>query len=107
MTTNTLIKIAKELGLKTEYKKYDYWENVLHIGNTAMCFTNTTDMNSFGIITESENFPKFVTKEYIKKQVENEESNLGQHKSWIARNKPFGAKQWFTTNEYREALGGL
>lgn len=105
MTNKTIEKIAEELGMEVEYKKYSYWDNILHIGNTAICFNNTTDTNSYGIITEPENFPKFATKEYIKDQIENEEKNLGYHKSYISGNKPFGAKQWFTTAEYREAYG--
>lgn len=101
MTTNTIFKIAEELGLEAEYKRYNYWDNILHIGNTAMCFSNATDMNNFGIITEPENFPKFVTKEYIKEQILAKEDNLGHHKSWVWNSKPFGTKEWFSPEEHR------
>lgn len=103
MTSNTLEKIAENLGLELTYERYSYWENIPYIGKTAMVFDFKDDMNNFGIVRAG-NFPKWCTTEYIIEQIENEEDSLGYHYAYRWKNRPFGAKEWFSNNDLKEGL---
>lgn len=95
MKETTLMKIAKDNGYTVEYKKYRYWNNVLFFNDTAICFDIITE-NGSETIRELD-FPKFVTKEYIKNSVEANAESLGIV-DYRNINK-FGGKIYFKYNE--------
>lgn len=104
MKFSTLQSIAKTLGEEIEYKKYVYWENVPHIGNTALCFDSIEKGSKFftflqecTILQECEEFPKFVTKKYIIGACENNTLNLGTKINHIK--KYFGETTWWKYDE--------
>lgn len=50
MTLNTIYKIAEELGKEVEWKRYSYWNDILHIGNTAVEKYTKRVMEIVGVI---------------------------------------------------------
>lgn len=92
MTLNTIYKIAEELGKEVEWKRYSYWDNILHIGNTAMAFFVQGNMLGVREIDEID-APAWCTKQYIKDCIVEGTEDLG----WINLNyRPFeyGSKKW-------------
>lgn len=92
MTLNTIYRIAEELNMEVEYKRYSYWNDILHIGNTAMVFFVQGSMCSIREVDEIEP-PKWFTKQYIKDCIIEGTEDLG----WINLNyRPFeyGSKKW-------------
>lgn len=77
MKEQSILKLAEKNGYNVAYKRYEYGDNVLHLNNTAICFNELIMNNGFTITAETENFPAFVTKEYIKECVENNYGCLG------------------------------
>ena len=76
MKKETLLRLAEKEGYNVEYKRYEYWDKVLHLNNTAICFDCSVN-NGFTIKTDAETFPVFVTKDYIKECVEKNYDCLG------------------------------
>lgn len=76
MKKETLLRLAEKEGYNVEYKRYEYWDKVLHLNNTAICFDCSVN-NGFAIKTDAETFPVFVTKDYIKECVEKNYDCLG------------------------------
>ena len=92
MTLNTIYKIAEELGKEVAWKRYSYWNDILHVGNTAMVFFVQGNMCSIREVDEIE-LPKWCTKQYIKDCIVEKTEDLG----WINLNyRPFeyGSKKW-------------
>ena len=92
MTLNTVYKIAEELNMEVEYKRYGYWNDILHIGNTAMAFFVQGSMCSVREIDEID-APAWCTKQYVKDCIIEGTNDLG----WINLNyRPFeyGSKKW-------------
>ena len=92
MTLSTIYKIADELGREVEWKRYSYWNNILHIGNTAIGFFIQGNSMTFRHVDELD-LPAWCTKEYIKRCITEGVEELG----WINLNyKPFeyGSKKW-------------
>lgn len=78
MKLSTIYKIAEENNYTVCYKRYEYWNNVLFLNDTAICFDVKSEYgNTRTIRTDSEYFPSFVTKEYLKECVENNYPCLG------------------------------
>lgn len=69
MKEQSILNLAEKNGYNVAYKRYEYWDNVLHLNNTAICFNELIMNNGFTITAETENFPAFVTMEYIKECV--------------------------------------
>lgn len=93
MKLNTIYRIAEELNMNVEYKRYGYWDNVLHIGNTAIVFF-VQGNNSYSIREVDEiDAPSWCTKQYVKDCIIEGTNDLG----WINLNyRPFeyGSKKW-------------
>lgn len=77
MKEQSILKLAEKNGYTVEYKRYKYWDNVLHLNNTAICLSVQCENNGFTIATGTENFPAFVTRSYIQECVENNYDCLG------------------------------
>lgn len=84
MKEQSILKLAEKNGYNVAYKKYEYWDNVLHLNNTA----------------ETENFPAFVTMKYIKECVENNYGCLGIINR--RNEQKFGGKINYTYKEWLE-----
>lgn len=47
MKEQSILKLAEKNGYTVEYKRYEYWDNVLHLNNTAICFNELLMNNGF------------------------------------------------------------
>ena len=72
----TLERIAKRVG--ESYKdQFEYWNDILFSQGTALCFYDLNDDGIVTVITDPEKFPKFCTRPYIKRAIENNAICLG------------------------------
>jgi len=90
----SILNLAEKNGYKVEYKKYGYWDNILHINGTAIAFNVQIDTNGSTLLTCTESFPAFCTLDYIKSAIEYKASSLGYKQSYQTGTKPFGGKIW-------------
>ena len=59
MKEQSILNLAEKNGYNVAYKRYEYWDNVLHLNNTAICFNELIMNNGFTITAETGKFPCF------------------------------------------------
>lgn len=92
MQRNSILKAAEKEGMVVDTRRHGYWDNVLYLNGTAICFDYTLKDKSFTIHTETSNFPAFATLGYIIHAVRAGAPNLGGYYAPAG----FGAKKWTT-----------
>lgn len=95
MKVESIIKKAKMRGMVVDYRRYGYYDHVLHLNGTAVCFDYTAEDGSFSIMSGPDCFPPFVTIKYILEAAENGAPNLGAYRE----KSTFGLKKWRAWNE--------
>jgi len=96
-----LLKWAKKEGYKVERKRYEYWDNVLFIGETAIVI-DVIGYNSTGIISNIAEFPRFFTLAGMKIQIEIGNYSIG---TYNATYKPFRNQCKYSWNDEMADLG--
>lgn len=83
MQRNSILKAAEKEGMVVDSRRYVYWDNVLYLNGTAICFDCTLKDESFTIRTDD--FPAFATLGYIIHAVRAGAPNLGSYYAPAAR----------------------
>lgn len=101
MKYENVIKLAHKNNWEVEHKKFRYWDNVLYVNNTAMCFMYYNEKYNNESIGDYNTLP-FGTKNNIILSVQNNLACLGYFVE--PKHKAFGQTQNFciTKNNYFE-----
>ena len=76
MRRDTLKRAANRVS-PVYISHFDYWDEVLFSGSTALCFYDVSENGTATVITDPEKFPRFCTRPYIKRAVESGAVCLG------------------------------
>ena len=76
MKSETLKRAADRIS-PTYTAHFEYWDDILFSGSTALCFFEVSENGAMTVITDPEKFPRFCTRPYIKRAIESGAVCLG------------------------------
>lgn len=94
MQKKTLDSIAKKLKKEVFEGHFEYWDDVLFIGGTAVCFYKVYDTGTYTLITDPEQFPHFCTAAYILRAIANGAECLRTQRCRLISKKPSAESNW-------------
>ena len=86
MRRDTLKRAADRVS-PTHIDHFEYWDDILFSGSTALCFYEVSESGAVTVITDPELFPRFCTRPYIKRAIESGAICLGTLYRGNAREK--------------------